>query len=156
MKLLNINHKTILFNIVICICMGNAPIFGQDDISYDEGMEQYRVIALERDNNATQSISNLSILIKSTSMYVPNAFSPDQEGLNDSFGAVCMNVSDLNMQIFNRWGELIFEGHGIKDKWDGTYNGSVVPAGVYVYIINAHHRVTDEEISKSGTVTLLM
>ncbi|PCJ22421.1 MAG: hypothetical protein COA97_13420, partial [Flavobacteriales bacterium] len=78
---------------------------------------------------------------------IPNTITPDGDGLNDVFfpGAlVGATGKNYDFFIFNRWGELIFEGHDLTDGWDGTYKGKLVQNGVYVWKIE----VTDFE----GTV----
>ncbi|MEZ4937981.1 MAG: gliding motility-associated C-terminal domain-containing protein [Crocinitomicaceae bacterium] len=68
-------------------------------------------------------------------IYVPNAFTPNGDGMNDFFGAKGGNFKTFELLIFNRWGELIFEGNAIDDWWDGKYKGEKVQDGVYVWKI---------------------
>ncbi len=68
-------------------------------------------------------------------LYVPNAFTPNGDGMNDFFGAKGGNFKTFELLIFNRWGELIFEGDHIDDWWDGRYKGEKVQDGVYVWKI---------------------
>jgi gliding motility-associated-like protein len=87
------------------------------------------------------------------SIWVPNSFTPNGDGLNDLFVPVLNGVSDKDygFYIFNRWGEVIFEGHNLADGWDGTINGDfeIVQTGVYVWKIVAvdmhgiYHRHTE-------------
>lgn len=128
----------------------------QDMISYTEGKAAYRVIAVKEDTNRIESVSNTVELTKSTTVYFPNAFTPDRDGVNDTFGAVGLNTENYNLKIYNRWGELLFVSENITDKWDGTYNGEVAPEGVYVYSFYARESVSGKSISKTGTVTLLL
>ncbi len=75
---------------------------------------------------------------------IPNTFTPNGDGLNEFFhpGSIVGAVEgDYSFYIFNRWGELIFEGHDLTDGWDGTYKGKVVPTGTYVWRIE----VKDQE-----------
>jgi len=99
---------------------------------------------------------------RSRKAYLPTAFSPNNDGLNDYFtvfGAV-PNVQYVEkMAIFNRWGMLIFEKSNFianepTEGWDGTLNGKPVENGVYVYAIDI--RFLDEEVIRyTGNVTLL-
>lgn len=68
-------------------------------------------------------------------LYVPNTFTPNGDGMNDFFGAKGGNFRTFELLIFNRWGELIFEGEHIDDWWDGKYKGEYVQDGVYVWKI---------------------
>jgi len=89
--------------------------------------------------------------------YVPNAFTPNGDGLNDTFRMVGLppeNITEFNLQIFNRWGEIVFSTRDIEMGWDGTFNGAECPAGVYVWALfyreNDRHTVTNK-----GTVMVV-
>lgn len=71
------------------------------------------------------------------SFYIPNAFTPNNDGDNDIFTAVGEEIETFEMQIFNRWGELIYETSELTNGWDGTIKGSneLAMNGVYVYNI---------------------
>lgn len=128
----------------------------QNKPTYLIGKESYRVIAIKEDTNQVESTSNVVQFAKSTTIYLPNAFTPDQDGANDRFGAIGLNAESYDLKVFNRWGELIFTSTHINDKWDGTYKGKLVPEGVYVYTMYAKEAATGKAISKTGTVTLIL
>jgi len=69
-------------------------------------------------------------------LFIPNSFTPNVDGLNDSFGAVGENITEFNMRIYNRWGELIFHSPNIFDQWDGTSGGKLAPTGTYTYRVS--------------------
>ncbi|MCD4725872.1 MAG: gliding motility-associated C-terminal domain-containing protein, partial [Bacteroidales bacterium] len=91
--------------------------------------------------------------------YVPNAFSPDGDGLNDELKAISNteNIYSFNMYIFNRWGALVFDSKEVSLGWDGTYKGKPAPQGVYVYKIEYSIGTSAQEESRvmSGTVMLV-
>ncbi|MFY8004963.1 MAG: gliding motility-associated C-terminal domain-containing protein, partial [Chitinophagaceae bacterium] len=60
----------------------------------------------------------------------------------------------VRMFVFNQWGQMIFQGNSINDKWDGTYKGKEQPMGVYVYVIR-YKRPGGTEQVKKGSITLL-
>jgi gliding motility-associated-like protein len=67
-------------------------------------------------------------------IYFPNAFTPDGDGVNDTFGPVGHGISEFEMQIFDRWGQEVFRTTDLEIRWDGTVNGSGAPkTDVYVY-----------------------
>jgi gliding motility-associated-like protein len=70
-------------------------------------------------------------------LFVPNAFSPNADGLNDVFGArnLC-EIKSFQIQVYNRWGQVVFNANNIAEKWDGTYNNGVADVGVYFYQIS--------------------
>ncbi len=91
-------------------------------------------------------------------MDVPNAFSPNGDGVNEYFmprPLAAAGLATFKMTIFNRWGQTIFETQQIEGRgWDGSFNGTPQPEGVYVYLIEA--TFTDGQIDKrQGNVTLL-
>lgn len=88
-------------------------------------------------------------------VYIPNAFTPDDDGLNDrlrpSYSSFIRNMS---MSIFNRYGQKIFEGRGADIYWDGTYKGIKQPPAVYVYMISYTDYYGVSKILK-GTLVLV-
>lgn len=107
-------------------------------------------VTASTENGCTVSDS-VDVWVKNTVIDMPNAFVPG----NNSFKASVRGIAKLNsFQIFNRWGEKIFETTDINQGWDGSLNGQAQSSGTYVYIIDA---VTTEgkPFKKTGTVTLL-
>lgn len=73
-----------------------------------------------------------------TEPIIPNAFSPNGDGINDVWNIPSLaSFVNSTVQVFNRYGKLVFTSTGYHTPWDGKYNGSVLPVGVYYYIINA-------------------
>ena len=88
--------------------------------------------------------------------FVPNIFSPNGTGpnANNTFCVAGSCLQDFNLQIFNRWGEIIFQSYDQSDCWDGTHRNRPVGTGVYVYKINAL-KEDGTEISMSGSLTVV-
>lgn len=80
-----------------------------------------------------QSVSNTIRVIKDPTIFYPTAFTPNGDGLNDNFQVMGQYIVEFRMNIFNRWGELIFSTEDIAQGWDGTLNGKIVPEGTYVF-----------------------
>jgi len=87
-------------------------------------------------------------------VFVPTSFTPNQDGTNENFKAVGYNLKSIHMQIYNRWGEMIFESFGVNDSWNGTYKGEQVSDGVYVWLIDAQ-ATDDEHYYLNGNVTVM-
>jgi gliding motility-associated-like protein len=68
--------------------------------------------------------------------YIPNSFTPNSDRHNQFFFGLGEYVGTYKMEIFNRWGEMIFTSNEEQYKWDGTYKGSQVQQGQYVYKFN--------------------
>lgn len=90
----------------------------------------------------------------STELYIPNAFSPNEDGENDFFHAYGIEVVDFNLKIFDRWGAFLFESNHIEQGWNGKFKGQLKENGVYVYSINATF-LDGTSIQKKGDVTLI-
>jgi gliding motility-associated-like protein len=89
-------------------------------------------------------------------LYIPSAFSPNGNGLNDVFMAKGNDVKTFEMYIFDRWGAELFHSTSINDGWPGTVNGgsSICQEDTYIYLI----KVTDHKNklhSYTGRVTLI-
>ena len=87
-------------------------------------------------------------------IYGPNSFSPDGDGINDEFKFKGIGIEHFNLMIFNRWGEQIFEAHSIDIGWRGTYRGTPLPVGVYVYRVRAES-YKGLVVEHAGSVTLI-
>lgn len=86
----------------------------------------------------------------------PNIFTPDQDGRNDTFGAIFdCKPTYFELKIFNRWGQLVFETQDFLKTWDGQLQGKDAPSDVYVWY--ARYRLPEEttERTSKGSLTLL-
>ena len=88
-------------------------------------------------------------------LFIPNAFTPNQDGENDVFELYGEGISEVHWQVYDRWGALIFEGEGMEDYWDGTYKGQPVPSGVFTYFAKYRTAFDGKERMKKGSVTVL-
>jgi gliding motility-associated-like protein len=99
-----------------------------------------------------------TVLIKAyigPTYHVPNAFSPNGDGLNDVFRAIPVGITQTDyFRVFNRYGELIFETNQWMKGWDGTFKGKKQPTGVYVWIIKGKSR-QGTTVEMKGTVMLV-
>lgn len=88
-------------------------------------------------------------------IYIPNVFSPNDDGRNDFFEAYGPFQQIRSLKIFDRWGGLIYEEQGTNARWDGKSGGEPLGTGVYVYLIQYIDIRTGEERQKAGEVLLL-
>jgi gliding motility-associated-like protein len=84
--------------------------------------------------------------IKVKVLPISNAFTPNNDGKNDLF------LKGLDLQIFNRWGQLLYKGN---EGWDGKYKGNTVAAGTYYFSIRIKKLNSEEVVEKSGSVTVV-
>lgn len=90
-------------------------------------------------DNDAELISTIKISISTSILEMPNAFSPNGDGINDIYKAKQNHKSivEFKAYIFNRWGQKLFEWTNIGDGWDGTYNGKPVKDGTYFVLVKA-------------------
>ena len=93
-------------------------------------------------------------IIVENGIFIPNAFTPDQDNLNDVFKPSIIEAHNYNFLIYNRWGEMIFETSNANEGWNGYYKGKICEGGVYVYKINFIDN-TNKAHQYIGKVTLL-
>jgi gliding motility-associated-like protein len=121
---------------------------------------KYRVTAYQKGNSHIFSLSNEVQIQPSIVYYIPSAFTPNGDGLNETFGIVGEGIVEYNIQIFNRWGNLIFESNDPKIQWDGNDHNEKAPTGTYVYKITGKGLVgdgiTQKKINENGQVTLVL
>jgi gliding motility-associated-like protein len=85
---------------------------------------------------------------------VPNAFSPNGDGINDLVNVKGYGIAKMTWSIYNRWGQLMFRSLNINNGWDGRYKGALQPQDVYAYILDI--TFTDNtQFRKKGDITLL-
>lgn len=89
-------------------------------------------------------------------LYIPSAFSPNEDSSNDYFIAKGYNITDFSLIIYDRWGIQIAQLNALTDSWDGkdAKTGKIMPEGVYTYIARAKNKM-GQKMEKSGTITLL-
>lgn len=87
------------------------------------------------DENGCKATDQVTIFFRG-SLFVPNTFTPNGDGVNDLFHALTHDVSTFRMMVFNRWGEPIFSTDRLDGAWNGTYKGRESPVGTYVWRID--------------------
>ncbi|HRH47106.1 MAG TPA: PKD domain-containing protein [Panacibacter sp.] len=85
---------------------------------------------------------------------VPNAFTPNGDGVNDQVTVKGYGIQKMDWRIYNRWGTLIFQTNNTKQGWDGTYKGAIQPQEVYVYVLDVTFS-DGKQFRKKGDITLL-
>lgn len=101
-----------------------------------------------------------TVYVKVFEYYIPNAFTPNGDGLNDIFRVVGQ-YRDINfsMHIYNRWGQLVFQSSDIDQGWDGTFRNQTAESDTYVWILQVDFLgediITNGDVVLKGTVTLV-
>ena len=100
-------------------------------------------------------IIKISNIAAEVTQLIPNMFTPNNDGKNDIWRLDFINVffPTAEIEIYSRWGQLIFKSTGYSNAWDGSYLGSPLPVGAYFYTIKLND-ANDTQTYK-GTVTIL-
>jgi gliding motility-associated-like protein len=91
-------------------------------------------------------------------LYAPNSFTPDGDEHNNEWRIFISGIEQFqgfDLQIYNRWGEIIWESYDANASWDGTYRGRKVPEGTYIWKARATDSFTDAKYEFSGHITIL-
>lgn len=126
-----------------------------NEILYNEFYNVYRVVAVRNLNDQIISTSNAVSVEKPYALYAPNAFSPDSDGINDFFKISGQGILDFQIEIYNRWGQMVYKSDDLSKGWNGTFKGKNLPTGSYVYKIKTIQNGNGEELVKTGTVALV-
>ena len=95
-----------------------------------------------------------TVLPETPTISIPNVFTPNGDGYNDSFYAEGKKIQSLYLAVYNRWGKLIFETNNPNFAWDGTQGGEPCAPGVYYYVAEVVFANGEKE-NKKGTITLV-
>ena len=109
----------------------------------------YRVQSISSDGQFV-SESNVACLEYTATLFAPNAFTPNGDGLNDAFEIFNYGFDRFTLNIYNSWGEKIYEKTSSEATWKPDNS---IPFGAYVYMVKAYKK--DKEYTFNGTVTLL-
>lgn len=103
------------------------------------------------------SISKVVNVVPEVLIFVPNTFTPDDDEFNQRWGIFIegIDIFDFSVEVYNRWGEMVWESHDPKATWDGTYNGKLIPFGTYSWVVRARDAVNDDKHTWSGHVNVL-
>jgi gliding motility-associated-like protein len=100
---------------------------------YDEPGTYPVTLVAEDSKGCIDSVTLYVEIFNEYFVYVPNTFIPDGDRVNEVFSGSFIGVQSVEIEIFNRWGQLIFSSSDIDFEWDGTYKGRKVQNGTYVW-----------------------
>jgi len=94
------------------------------------------------------------VVLKDAVVMMPGAFTPNGDGLNETYGPVGKVPDGYRLQLYNRNGELVFKSSSINDRWNGLYKGKLQPTSVFIYIID-YMDLQNRPHQQKGTFTLI-
>jgi gliding motility-associated-like protein len=127
--------------------IGNPVALPQNNIEYIVRVSDRGCVGLD-------SI-NVKVYFVAPDLYVPNAFTPNRDGLNDIFRPVLLGIKSLDLfQVFNRFGQVIYNSTAVAKGWDGTFGGRPQESGTYLWIAKATD-YTGKKIQRKGSLILI-
>jgi gliding motility-associated-like protein len=114
----------------------------------------YKVIAYPNDSAHLLSESNVACVSTAPRLYAPNVFTVNHDGINETFRLGGVFIQTYHIEIYNRWGDRIFESNDLEHSWDGNYNNKPCASDAYFYIAKATG-FQGQRIELKGSVTLL-
>jgi gliding motility-associated-like protein len=129
--------------------------------------EDHTFTVIVTDESGCIDSTQIQVLVKAvepnvdcfTSIYVPNAFTPNNDGVNDVFYVYGNGIEEIHLIISDRWGNILFESYDLNVGWDGTYRGTLLNPDVFVYYLEV--KFCDGSILpynhdyRKGSVTLI-
>lgn len=114
---------------------------------------QYTLLVI--DNGGCEVSDSLTVRVTAPELLIPTAFSPNRDGVNDLFRVLNRDVEKFNLQIYNRWGEKVYETTDPLDGWDGMYKGMAQPLGVYTWSCDYRLSGQTKSTLAKGNLTLM-
>ena len=148
-----LNNATGTFE-TVDIVPGTITRYSDERTTLNQEVYCYRILAYDASSRGAISVSNEDCVVFAPNLFVPNAFTPNGDGKNEVFTIFAPELRNPELSIYDRWGELLYRTLNIDEGWDGTYQGSPVPEGVYVFVITGVGFEGDL-LTRSGTVTLI-
>ena len=143
--------KNIATILILLSLTYTGKLFGQEMTEY---IAEYQITAIKAGNSEIVSSSNTVETVPEIFLYIPNAFTPNGDGLNDTFGALGHGAREYHMEVFNKWGELIFESDNMGTQWNGTFQGEKVLPGTYIYSISATSYY-NKDVQRQGSISIV-
>ncbi|MDE5790069.1 MAG: gliding motility-associated C-terminal domain-containing protein [Muribaculaceae bacterium] len=131
--------------------------FNEQDVSYsftEEGRYYMRFIGSDADGSCESVGETYTIMIGASDLRIPNAFSPNDDGINDVWKVGYRSLVDFKCWIFDSKGTQLYQFEDPSGGWDGKYRGKTVNPGVYYYVIQATG-ADGKKYKKSGDINIL-
>ena len=114
-------------------------------------------LVVTNEHGCQDSTSKIAQVLSDVILYAPNTFTPDGDEFNQNWFLYIdgIDIQQFNLQIYNRWGEVIWESNDPKGSWDGTYLGAIVPNGQYNWVLETKELISDKKYTFNGYINVL-
>lgn len=127
-------------------------------LSYPNEVGEYPVtLIVTNSNGCSDTIVKFVIIKNDVLFFAPNSFTPDGDEYNQNWRVYIegIDIYNFRLEVFNRWGEIVFESRDPEGAWDGTYGGKLVEEGTYIWVIQAADAENDNKYEFNGHVSIL-
>ncbi|WP_430405266.1 PKD domain-containing protein [Fluviicola sp.] len=158
---LNDNSSTDVVNYSWLIEEGTPATSSSENVNVDFPagiVGNYNVtLIVTNANGCMDSVTKIVQVLTDVILYAPNTFTPDGDEFNQNWFLYIdgIDIQQFNLQIFNRWGEVIWESNDPKGSWDGTYHGKIVPFGEYTWTLETRELVSDKKYRFNGHINVI-
>jgi gliding motility-associated-like protein len=135
---------------------GDGSYAYERDVTHNyDGLDEYDAAVTVITNNGCFDVATVH-LYGSAILYIPSAFTPNNDGLNDAFQIVGRQIESFELFIYNRWGDIVYSSTSIEDSWMGNINGGdhFAPDGLYQWVIRVQGYDVDASEMR-GVINLL-
>jgi gliding motility-associated-like protein len=139
-------------NVYASIDVALQPNYMDNLLDTNQQFIRFRIRAIS--NTGRQTVSNVWEVRQQSSLHLPNAFTPNDDGLNDVFLPVGLFIQECKLEIWNRHGEGVFATTSFKEGWDGKIKGKNAPVDTYMYSLEAKDKF-GKAYSKTGSIQLI-
>lgn len=125
--------------------LGDGTFSDEEMLEHEyDGLDNY-IASLTVTNAIGCTDSTSTLILGPVILYVPNAFTPNNDGINDVFRVYGNGITQFEISIFNRWGEVVYQSNDVEQFWNGShqFGGHYVPDGIYSYVIKLKGQNTD-------------
>jgi len=131
----------------------NVQVSFPDGVAANYGVTLY----VTTDEGCVDSVTRVVQVVSEVLLFAPNAFTPDGDEFNQSWSVFVqgIDVTQFELLVYNRWGEVVWESHDPQGAWDGTYHGQVVQAGVYTWTLKVKDISNDASHVFDGFVQIM-
>jgi gliding motility-associated-like protein len=139
---------------------GNADTYAWQDSSHSDSykIEQSGIYTVVAQNGCGKDtlMTTVNLTACSCQLLLPNAFTPDGDGRNDIFRPLhACEMTEFQMAIYDRYGAMVFRSANPDKGWDGTYGGSRVPSGNFVWMVHYFNTATKQPVFRKGSVMVI-
>ena len=125
--------------------------------TYPEIGNYFTYLKVTSNHGCVDSIAKKITVVEDVTFFIPNSFTPNGDGNNEIFMAKGVGIKKFRMDIFDRWGQLIYTSTDVFQGWDGKSKkgGDILPQDVYVYKISVTNNNSSKPKQYTGHVTLM-